>query len=66
MKSFIKEARVKGEEVLLIYTMPIVPQKTTSEELAVLPIVQYGGRYWTVPNSYLRRNTWFQPYSNYY
>jgi site-specific DNA recombinase len=49
IKSFVKEARVKDEEVSLIYTMPIAPHKTKSEELAVLPIVHYGGPLWTVP-----------------
>jgi hypothetical protein len=47
IKSFVKEARVKGKEVSLIYTMPTAPRKINSEELAVLPIVHYGGRYWT-------------------
>jgi site-specific DNA recombinase len=30
IKSFVKEARVKDEKVSLIYTMPIVPRKTTN------------------------------------
>ncbi|HEX7364463.1 MAG TPA: hypothetical protein VF366_04785 [Dehalococcoidia bacterium] len=47
IKSFIKEATVTGAEVSLMYTMPIAPRKITSDELAVLPIVHYGGRYWT-------------------
>lgn len=47
IKSFVKEARVKDEEVSLIYTMPIAPRKITSEELTVLPIVHYGGPLWT-------------------
>lgn len=46
IKSFVKEAGVKDNEVSFIYTMPIAPQKITSEELAVLPIIHYGGRYW--------------------
>jgi site-specific DNA recombinase len=47
IKSFVKEARVNDNEVSLIYTMPIPPQKITGEELAVLPIVHYGGPLWT-------------------
>jgi site-specific DNA recombinase len=47
IKSFIKEARVTGAEVSLIYTIPMSPRGITNDELAVLPIVQYGGRYWT-------------------
>ena len=43
IKSLIKEARVKDAEVSLIYTISITPRKVTSEELAVLPIVHYGG-----------------------
>jgi site-specific DNA recombinase len=43
IQSFVKEARVKCEEVSLVYTMPVAPRKTTIEELAVLPIVHYGG-----------------------
>jgi site-specific DNA recombinase len=44
IKSFIKEARVTGAEVALTYTIPMSPRRVTSEELAVLPIVHYGGR----------------------
>ena len=47
IKSFVKEASVKGAEVSLTYTIPIAPLKISSEGLVVLPIVQYGGRYWT-------------------
>jgi site-specific DNA recombinase len=47
IRSFIKEARVTGAEVSLIYTIPMSPRTITGEELAVLPIVHYGGRYWT-------------------
>jgi hypothetical protein len=44
IKSFIKEASVTGAEVSLIYTIPMSPRGITNDELAVLPIVQYGGR----------------------
>lgn len=46
IKSFVKEARVTGNEVSLIYTMPIAPRKMTNEEPVVLPIVHYGGPHW--------------------
>ena len=44
IKSFIKEIRVTGNEALLTYTMPILPEKVTIEKEGVLPTVQYGGR----------------------
>jgi site-specific DNA recombinase len=47
IKSFIKEAKVTGAAVSLIYTIPISPRRTISEEPAVLPIVHYGGPLWT-------------------
>lgn len=47
IRSFIKEARVTGSEVALTYTIPMSLRGITDEEPAVLPIVQYGGRYWT-------------------
>jgi site-specific DNA recombinase len=43
IRSFIKEIRVTGNEVVLTYAMPILPE-TTIEKEAVLPIVCYGGR----------------------
>jgi len=47
IKSFIKEIRVTGNEAVLTYTIPILPEKVTIEKEGVLPIVQYGGRYRT-------------------
>jgi hypothetical protein len=47
IKSFIKDARITGAEVSLIYTIPMSPRRITNDELAVLPTVQYGGQYWT-------------------
>jgi len=47
IRSFIKEIRVTGNEAVLTYTMPILPDKVTIEKEGVLPTVQYGGRYWT-------------------
>jgi site-specific DNA recombinase len=46
IKSFIKEVRVRGDEVTLNYTLPI-SGKLTEQIRAVPPIVHYGGRYWT-------------------
>ena len=47
IRSFVKEVRVTGNEALLSYSMPILPEKVTIEKDGVLPTVQYGGRYWT-------------------
>ncbi len=44
IKSFVKEIRVTGNEAVLTYTIPILPEKVTIEKEGVLPIVQYGGR----------------------
>jgi site-specific DNA recombinase len=44
IRSFIQEIRVKGNEAILTYTMPILPEKITIEKEGVLPTVQYGGR----------------------
>ena len=47
IRSFIKEVRVTGDEAVLSYSMPILPEKITIEKEGVLPTVQYSGRYWT-------------------
>ena len=47
IRSFIKEIRVTGNEAVLTYTIPILPEKVTIEKEGVLPTVQYSGRYWT-------------------
>ena len=44
IRSFIKEIRVTGNEAVLTYTIPILPEKVTIEKEGVLPIVQYSGR----------------------
>jgi len=49
IRSFIKEARVTGSEVALIYTIPMSLRGITDDGPAVLPIVQHGGGHWTVP-----------------
>ena len=49
IRSFVREARITGNDVLLTYTIPLVPGMQTKEEMAVPPIVQHGGPVWTVP-----------------
>ena len=44
IKSFVKEVRVTGNEAVLSYTMPILPENVAIEKEGVLPTVQYGGR----------------------
>jgi len=46
IRSFVKEVKVKDGEVLLSYSMPVLPDKAAIAEEGVLPTVQYGGRYW--------------------
>ena len=47
IRSFVREVKVTGNEVVLNYTMPTLPNNVTIEKEGVLPTVQYGGRYWT-------------------
>lgn len=47
VRSFIKEVKVTGDEVLLTYTIPMLPRGVTEEKLPVLSIVHYGGPFWT-------------------
>ena len=47
VRSFVKEVKVTGDEVLLTYTIPMLPGGMTEEKLPVLSIGHYGGRYWT-------------------
>ena len=44
IRSFIKEVKVTGNEAVLTYTIPILPEKVTIDKEGVLPIVQYSGR----------------------
>ena len=46
IRGFVKEVKVTGNEVVLIYTMPSIPDNLTLEKEGVLHTVQYGGRYW--------------------
>ncbi len=43
VRSFVKEVKVTGDEVLLTYTIPMLPKGATEERLPVLSIVHYGG-----------------------
>jgi hypothetical protein len=43
IKSFVKEVKVTGAEVLLTYTMPLPPQGIYEERVGVLYFVHYGG-----------------------
>ena len=47
IRSFVKEVKVTGDDVLLTYTMPLTPGGISEENVGVLSTVQYGGRYWT-------------------
>ena len=47
IRSFVKEIIVTQQEIQLNYTLPLLPDGLTEERIGVLPIVRYGGRYWT-------------------
>jgi site-specific DNA recombinase len=47
IRSFVREVKVTGNEVVLNYTMPTLPDNVTIEKEGVLPTVQCGGRCWT-------------------
>jgi site-specific DNA recombinase len=49
IKGFVKEVKVTGNEVVLSYTMPIIPDTLTLGKEGVLPTAQYGGPWATVP-----------------
>ncbi|MDP2917592.1 MAG: recombinase family protein [Dehalococcoidia bacterium] len=44
VRSFVKEVKVTGGDVLLTYTIPMLPKGMTEEKLPVLSTVHYGGR----------------------
>ncbi len=48
IKSFVKEIRVTGNEAVLTYSIPLLPENVIIENEGVLPIVQYSGRYCTI------------------
>ena len=45
IRSFVREVKVTGSEVLLTYTMPMA-EGLVEEQLPVTSIVKDGGRYW--------------------
>lgn len=46
IRSFVKELIVTDNGVKLNYTVPLPQSRLNKEKAGVLPIVQYGGRYW--------------------
>ena len=52
IKSFVKEVKVIGTEVRLIYTIPMPPKGISQEAVGVSPIVHYGGRYSTIGRTF--------------
>jgi len=54
IRSFVKEVRVTGNEAVLSYSTPLLPEKVIIGKEGVLPTVQYGGRYWTRTSDFLR------------
>ena len=47
VRSFVKEVKVSGDEVLLTYTIPMLPGGMIEEKLPILSIVHDGGPLWT-------------------
>lgn len=47
IRSFVKEVKVAGDQVVLTYTIPMPTTGVTEEAILVPPTVQYGGRYRT-------------------
>jgi site-specific DNA recombinase len=47
IRSFVREVKVTGDEAVLTYSIPLLPEKVAIEKEGVLPTVQYGGRYKT-------------------
>jgi len=43
IRSFVKDVKVTGKDILLTYTMPLPPQGITQERSGVLNIVHDGG-----------------------
>ena len=47
IRSFVKEIVLSGNQMRLSYTLPLALEVLTEETATVLPIVRYGGRFWT-------------------
>ena len=47
IRSFVKDIRVTGNDAVLTYSIPELPEEVSLEEVGVPCIVQRGGRYWT-------------------
>jgi site-specific DNA recombinase len=47
IRSFVKEVKVTGDEVLLTYTMPLPPEGISQERVRVLHSVHSNGVQWT-------------------
>jgi len=45
IRSFVKEIRVTGDEVIITYTMPLISNGSSVDKIGVLPIVQHGRPY---------------------
>jgi len=43
IRSFVKEVKVTGDEVLLTYTMPLPPEGISQDRVRVLHSVRHGG-----------------------
>ena len=47
IRSFVKDIEVTGNEVLLKYKIPLLPDGGSHEAIGVLDTVHYGGPFWT-------------------
>ncbi len=52
IRSFVKDIRVSGDDAVLIYSVPELPEKVSLEEVGVPRIVQRGGRYCTIGRTF--------------
>jgi hypothetical protein len=53
VRSFVKEVKVTGDEVLLTYTIPMLPGGMIEEKLPVLSIVHDGGLQCTIDRTFV-------------
>ncbi len=44
VRSFVREIKVTGDEVIMNYNIPLLPDNITVGKERVLPTVQYGGQ----------------------